>query len=207
MDINLFEETLKTNLEDLLPEHKIAFAASCCERLWPNYLLFSQKENFGNPDILRIGLNKVWEFLIQENAVTVSELKEIQKEILLLVPEPGEFESIYVAPAEDAARAIVCTLECCLKPFTSDHIIEISSISIQTIDAYILERDNVESYIAPNPQFEEKIDSDPLMVEEITKQKEDIKELKGLLPFDNSAIQYFREKSTKSRISNIGITY
>lgn len=35
---------LKRELEELLPSHRIAFAASICERLLPNYNIFAEEE-------------------------------------------------------------------------------------------------------------------------------------------------------------------
>jgi uncharacterized protein len=46
-------ELIKAEIEELPPLNRIAFAASCCERLLPNYYIFAREESEGNPDALR----------------------------------------------------------------------------------------------------------------------------------------------------------
>lgn len=64
MNLNFFDnEGLEKELEELFPFHQIAFAASCCERLFPFYKTFSETDNWGDSSVLRKALDKVWQIL------------------------------------------------------------------------------------------------------------------------------------------------
>ena len=64
MNLHLYKfDALEKELERLPPLYRIAFAASCCERLLPNYNAFSCMENLGDPSVLRNALNEVWQIL------------------------------------------------------------------------------------------------------------------------------------------------
>ncbi|MFB2919332.1 MULTISPECIES: DUF416 family protein [Aerosakkonema] len=56
-------EALEKELEGLPPLHRVAFAASICERLLPNYDVFYREEAWGDPSILRTALDEVWQIL------------------------------------------------------------------------------------------------------------------------------------------------
>jgi len=206
MSSETYEKLLEKEIDSLSVKHKIAFAASCCERMLPNYYIFSRKESFGNPEVLRASLDKVWQFLADEKVIANKEIKKVIKQIQEITPPPSEFDSIYVSPAEDAARAIICTLRCCVKFIDSVDVVEIATIPIQTIDSYILERDNVPGFDGTDPKFEERIWNDPLMVQEIIKQQSDLQLLKKLELIDSASVHSFCEQSTDNGKSNIGIT-
>jgi hypothetical protein len=207
MTSEAYEKLLEKEVDSLSIKHKIAFAASCCERMLPNYYIFSKEENFGNPEILKAGLDKIWQFLIDGKSITNKEIKKVIKQIQEITPVPSESVSIYVSPAEDAARAIICTLISCVKFVDSADIVEIADIAIQTIDCYVLERDDVPGFDGTDPKFEERIWNDPLMVQETVKQQNDLQMLKKLDLFDSQAVRGFREQSTDSSRSNIGILW
>lgn len=47
------KKSLKPQLERLPPKHRTAFAATCCERLLPNYSEFTRQVEWDEPDTLR----------------------------------------------------------------------------------------------------------------------------------------------------------
>jgi uncharacterized protein YjaG (DUF416 family) len=63
------EAQLRQALSQLPPRNKVAFAASCCERLLPNYYAFTLAEKWGDFELLRHALDQVWLFL-EEDALT-----------------------------------------------------------------------------------------------------------------------------------------
>ncbi len=54
------EQQLTRDLVALPASHRVAFAASCCERLVPNYQAFALMEDWGNPRLLRRALDAAW---------------------------------------------------------------------------------------------------------------------------------------------------
>jgi hypothetical protein len=57
-------DSLKKELEGISPLHRVAFAASLCERVLPNYSAFSREEGWGDPSVLRAALDEVWQILL-----------------------------------------------------------------------------------------------------------------------------------------------
>ena len=64
MELSFFDiDGLEQELKQLSPLHQLAFAASICERMLPNYNAFSRMENWGDPSIPRKALNEIWQIL------------------------------------------------------------------------------------------------------------------------------------------------
>ena len=64
MNLNFFDlETLKQELEKLPQLHRMAFAASICEKMLPNYYAFYRMENWGDPSVQRKVLDEIWQHL------------------------------------------------------------------------------------------------------------------------------------------------
>ena len=59
-------DILEQELESLPPMHRVAFAAACCERLFPNYGIFLREikeQGWNEKDPIREALDEIWEFL------------------------------------------------------------------------------------------------------------------------------------------------
>ena len=76
----------RDELFNLPPTHRIAFAASCAERLFPNYVAFSRDANWGNPQQLREALDAVWSHL-SGNPLTPSAARKLIKQCEPFVPD------------------------------------------------------------------------------------------------------------------------
>ncbi|MDP4218639.1 MAG: DUF416 family protein [Bacteroidota bacterium] len=154
-------------LKDLDSTKQMTFAYLTCERLYPNYVNFSRQYNFGDPEILKDALDRIYRYLLY---------KEIDKEKLILLikeveentPEPGDFDSILASSALDACTAIIESLNSLVndQPPQLDNI---SVIATDTVSMYIHDRDNLDYNTDTN--FHQKIDNDPLMLKEISTQK------------------------------------
>ncbi|MDP4151298.1 MAG: DUF416 family protein [Bacteroidota bacterium] len=154
-------------LKDLDSTKQMTFAYLTCERLYPNYVNFSRQYNFGDPEILKDALDRIYRYLLY---------KEIDKEKLILLikeveentPEPGDFDSILASSALDACTAIIESLNSLVndQPPQLDNI---SVIATDTVSMYIHDRDNLDYNTDTN--FHQKINNDPLMLKEISTQK------------------------------------
>jgi len=65
-------EHLRARLQGLPPAHLVAFAATVCERLLPNYAAWSAAARWGDPNRLRTALDRVWAALGGATLETVS---------------------------------------------------------------------------------------------------------------------------------------
>lgn len=87
--------------------------AQCCaliERMLPNYVLFSQVCDFGDPKVLRSCLDVLWACCAASD-----QRVDFEKQLLKLEevsPELNDFDTYGVRPASDACTALNTLLDC-----------------------------------------------------------------------------------------------
>jgi uncharacterized protein YjaG (DUF416 family) len=109
------ERELDTNLSQLGPSHRVAFAASCCERVLPAYEAFSRAETWGDPRQLRETVDRVWRSVLEKRLGT-----EEAGRLVGRCEDQGHhlddpFDSIFTAPAQSAAVAVIRAVECAVE--------------------------------------------------------------------------------------------
>jgi len=97
----------RDRLFNLSPTHRIAFAASCAERLFPNYVAFSRDAIWGNPQQLREALDAVWSHLLG-NPLTPSATRKLIKQCELFVPDTSVLPIIKIRSNRRRSIARVC---------------------------------------------------------------------------------------------------
>lgn len=130
-------DDVKNKLEALSSLHQIAFAASCCERLLPNYYVFAREEGQGDPSLLRTALDEVWQIL--EGKVAKKEtiqllLTDCEKAI---IPSDYVLESRYSAESHLAIIAISKTLKACLSRDNVENILKVIEVVGDTIFGFL----------------------------------------------------------------------
>ena len=198
-----FDKTyLKAKLKELSREQKILFMLSCCERLYPNYLVFNKKHEWGNPLVLRKALDFAWTVLergIEENK---EELKKFIKLCDEITPDTEDFDSIFVSQALDSSVAVASLLEYIISD-SNDKIIEVASLARDTVDMYVQELEDM----APNdPNLEKMILEHPLMQQELKRQRQDIEMLKNLVVSDVFMYEKVKKNWYRTKTSNIELT-
>lgn len=183
-------DELKSRLAAMFVLCRVAFAASCCERLLPNYVKFSETVNWGNPAILRSGLGEVWESL-EGGTFDIERITGLIKECDEVLPDTEDFDSLYTSAALDAGTAVLDTLECC---FDGDpkHAVDVATFSRDTVDMFIRNRYAIES----DPQSELIVANHPLMIKELKRQSEDLQTLSETRIFDAQFVRLFRGIAT-----------
>jgi len=196
MNLQLYEfDVLEAELTGLSPVHRLAFAASCCERLLPNYSLVKQEDGWGDPSILRNALNEVWSFL-EGQPVNAKQIRQLLKVCDEAVPNADYVSgSQYDVEAQEAASAICFTLEACFAP-TPKNIIKVAKCVMNTIDGYLSAMKDIED---PNwcneKSFEDQkkeFTNHPFAMREIAKQSEDLQGLKNVGKLDRKFLQWLR---------------
>jgi uncharacterized protein YjaG (DUF416 family) len=198
MNLDIFDlEAVEKELTRLPPLHRVAFAASCCERLLPNYSAFAREEGWGNPAVLRTALDEVWQILqgkpadaarigqLREDCIHAMKYDEYDEEIL---------KSEYNYEAEQAAIAIYNALEACLDP-TPQLAVEVARCVVNTVDEFIRalkEIANPSWYKKPYEEQEEEIAHHPFIIREIAKQREDLQRLKEVETLDRDFLEWLR---------------
>ncbi len=158
-------EKLTSSLRSLPHRKQLAFAASVAERLLPNYEAFFRESGWGDPRVIRSGLDAVWAF-VRRRQLSADVVQSLERAITKVTPEPGEFESALASAALDAANAVNQSLTCCLRQ-DPKKVAEIASFARDTIDMFIQVRDGLQYGGA---DFETHIERDPLMLTELRRQ-------------------------------------
>src|SRR5687768_17005521 len=108
----MFDPTaVLSQLNELPTGHRIAFAASCCERQLPNYQAFSLAEGWGDVTVLRHGLDEAWR-LAQGCRPDIDALQELIHACENEVPDLDYFVlGFFASLAMFASASVVDTLQ------------------------------------------------------------------------------------------------
>jgi uncharacterized protein YjaG (DUF416 family) len=143
-----------------------AFAYLTCERLYPNYVYFSDNYNFGNPSVLREAIDFIYRNLFEGN-VNKNKVYSLVKEVGKNTPDTEDFSVIFVSSALDACTCILDSLDFLLtKDFAK--ITYISTYGVDTADMYIREIENIE---LSDKNFRQRVNEHPLMQKEVAIQR------------------------------------
>ena len=194
-------ESLRLQLDKLPPSHRTAFAATCCERLLPNYAAFAREVRWGEPETLRAALDHIWRVL-DGGTLDRGEINRLVTKCDFVIPDTEDFDTSSVSAALDAGTAVVGTLRSLLDGYTR-HIVEVASYCRDTVHMYIQERDDLDY---KDPLFDTKIEEDPLMKRELARQAAVLSELANNPTLDGALLKRLRDESADGGRSNIGRT-
>lgn len=184
-------ELIRLELSRLPASHRIAFCASCCQRMLPNYEKFHRMEHWGDPASLRRAVEEVWNSLAGQ-PISEDRVELLAQQCQDAAPDTEVFSSLYASSALDAASAIVETLQCC-RDRSPKWGATVATSARDTVDMYIQMRDD----LAPSgAEMEATIANDPLMRREIEKQQADLVELRRLRELTLEALAQLRHSST-----------
>jgi uncharacterized protein YjaG (DUF416 family) len=126
-------EAVKNRLSQLPVWKQVAFALLCCERMFPNYLLFVRDSGWGNADALRAALDVAWSSL--EHDRSPSNCRELIRACEEAIPDTEDFASDYTSAALDAAASAASLIEI-LERFDIQKVLEISQQAFDTVYMY-----------------------------------------------------------------------
>jgi uncharacterized protein YjaG (DUF416 family) len=192
---------------------QIAFSAALLERMLPNYKMFSEAADFGEPKLLRNQLDLIWQWLAGSDIAKGSSIKiNVEAQLNKLEPEtpdPEKYDFFGVFPALDACMALTALWQLMQsKPAKKGQDIDIediqsiSRLSYSSVYAYIeleLSQELPESEVT-----EQAIVEHPLMQWE----KEVQNELFDLLKFaakNQRTCQLIKKIVLSEGLSNLGI--
>lgn len=152
-------------LEKLDYNKQLTFAYLTCERLYPNYVYFSNNFDFGEKNALKKAINFIYDNLLISEFVNEEEIRAYITSIDINTPFPHNFETELASSALDACTSI----EESLMFMIDKKVTRLNSISIfatDTVDMYIAVRDARD--FNSDKQFEQKLLSDRLMQKELS---------------------------------------
>ncbi len=190
-------DILERELEALPAMHRVAFAAACCERLFPNYGIFLRairEQDWNEQDPMREALDEIWEFLAGKE-VNVARFSQL---LLNCERYPYDYENEETAESQRAAWAICCTLELCLEP-TLPNIVSVAKHIEETLfeylDCEISEFENTNWDRKSHKQVLEVIANHPFTVREMAKQSEDLQRLRETPTLTGEFLHWLRTSS------------
>lgn len=160
-------------LRQLSVTHALIFVASCAERMYPNYLAFAQSQQWGNPEVLRNGLDTLW-FLASGKVLREEEIQSLIESCQEVVPDSEDFRSLLTSAAQYAVIAVVHGLSCYLEQDGS-LAEQVSVAALETVRDYLYQVNSVtiEPH-AQNTELEEWIERSPLLRAEQDHQEQDL---------------------------------
>jgi uncharacterized protein len=181
--------TLTAELEALDSRRRAAFAASCCERVLPAYEAFSREEKWGDPEPLRVAVARVWASVLG-TPLEVAEAEELSRLCEHQVHHLDEpFGSLFTAPAQDAAIAVVGTVECAVNGAVATAA-GVAEHALEAFEAYVDATEGEGSIFD-----QELIDSSPVYQAELGSQRKDLSLLNKSSEIDEELVEHLRERS------------
>lgn len=186
-------KALEKELEALPPLHRLAFAASICERLLPNYNAFSRMENYGDPSVLRKALDEVWQIL-EGKPVDTERIQQFYNGLDIICPDSDDYyDSYYTFEAQEALFAIRSTLRASIHLEIKNVLYVVEIARFDTIELFIKARD--ESFNSKQYNSDEEVEAianHPFAVRELKKENEDLQRLKETETLDKNFLEWLR---------------
>lgn len=167
------ETTLVRDLARVEIISRVAFAASCAERLFPAYEDFCKRAGRGDRATLAAILLRVWQHLLGDEMSTEQIRAELSRCMSLI---PGEDDEPWLdeqAYADDAASAIAYTLRA-LDGGEPQEAAWAARRAYEAADHYVMHRLGVEG--------ESQVLAHPIVQSEFSRQRRDLEEILGTRP-------------------------
>lgn len=211
MQCNLYYgelNALEKELEKLPPLHRLAFVASICERLVPNYNAFVKENGCGNPIILRIALDEAWK-IIQGESANAEIIHRFIRDCEALPPDEDD-DGEYMYEASMTCTAIRYLLLACLEP-TVQNVAKIANLAANLLFETIV----IKLEIANNLDWDNNKPLDEQLkdvsnyhfwTKEAAKQNSDFQKLKEVKTLNQNFIESFRTSCVNGGKSMIDLS-
>ncbi|MCG9730542.1 YjaG family protein [Shewanella sp. Isolate13] len=182
-----------------LPQKKL-FAVALCQRMLPNYQLFSEVCEFGDPKVLDTLLNLLWQSMY-DNKLKLNidiYLERLEDN----TPDPSDFDVYGVYPAMDAAVALTSLISA-LQSKVEEDITNISKLSSSTVANYI--EATCEQEFKNEDALDDYIFGHEVMLEEKEMQESLLQIIEENPSMKADFIKGLRKEIVEIGVSNIGI--
>lgn len=151
---------------------QLVFAYLMCERLYPNYVYFSQNCSFGDSLILRKAIDHIRQY-ISGIVVSDDEIQQDYNDVEVNTPDTDDFTTVHVALALNTCCAVLWTLKFLIDK-NADYLVYISRSGIETADSCIFS--NIETDVL-SEEVEKSVLNNPIMKKEFSIQNEIVRYL------------------------------
>ncbi len=171
------EPDLVAALERLPPQSRVAFAASCAQRLLQAYRQYCVAQ--GQPDTAALdnAMEYIWGNILGHPRRETTE--ELLDDVLTLLPDDRAL-AVYPlsAYAEDAISAVAYSLRCMLS-FQAQEAAWAARHVYEAVDQFVINRDDISPV---KPETELRILNDDLVQAELRRQAQDLADLQKTEP-------------------------
>ena len=180
-------------------QQKKVFAIALCQRMLPNYQLFSEVCEFGDPQVLDTALSLLWQSIYDKKLKLNIDI--YLERLELITPDPANFDAYGVYPAMDATTAIIALLST-IQSKVEEDIVNISKLSSSTVANYIEAISDVE---LDDDAFDDYIFNHEVMVEEKELQNPLLQLIEDNPKLNADFVKSLRKEIIAAGVSNIGI--
>ncbi|KEI72715.1 DUF416 family protein [Endozoicomonas elysicola] len=167
-------------IESLSSWQLTALATATTEQAWPNFALFSELTEFGEPNEVRHCLNMLWDYTagLQSSKNFERLLERLDEN----TPALEEFDMFGVQPALDFSVSLHCAINCAMKASVDDAASALT-LSLSTIGKFIkyteaaeLKGTELTQYIEEHELFEVQLNFMSELISMVCQQKKQTKE-------------------------------
>ncbi|SQH77808.1 conserved protein of unknown function [Shewanella benthica] len=180
-------------------QQKKVFAIALCQRMLPNYQLFSEVCEFGDPQVLDTALSLLWQSIYDKKLKLNIDI--YLERLELNTPNPADFDAYGVYPAMDASTAIIALLSA-IQSKVEEDIVNISKLSSSTVANYIEAISDVD---LDEDAFDDYIFNHEVMVEEKELQSTLLQLIEDNPKLHADFVKSLRKEIIAAGVSNIGI--
>jgi uncharacterized protein YjaG (DUF416 family) len=195
------DDELRKQLKSLDSPRRLAFMASCCQRLLPNYFAFQRQEQWGDIRCLQEALETIW-LVLSGTLIDSYRIRQLLEACDQATPDTEDFDSILVSSALDACNSVSASLSYILNP-EIDRVVEVGRFATDTVDMYVQE---VEGMNPDADDLEAQILGHPLMQRELRKQRQDLADLSHVTLLDAGILARLREPEGYAGKSNLDLS-
>lgn len=216
---------LRVRLARLARNRQLAFGASCCERLIPNYEIFQQRTGWGDISAIRDALRLVW---ASAGGLSVLEqgIRRARERCEVAIPDLDDFNDPFVSFAQDAGCTIMNLLDF-LGGSNVDSIVWAAEHATESVYGYVPELEDMAHAVTAHQlkvqraadlygkglkdlsfkddDFESRIWTHPLMQCELRQQESDLELIEEAELIDRSFLAKLRANWNNKGTSNLDV--
>jgi uncharacterized protein YjaG (DUF416 family) len=186
-----YRDEIKPKLETLSQVNRLLFAVLTCEMLYPNYVFFNKRVDWGDSTVLQDGMILIYQSIFNGGKYKQKDVEVAISNVDMITPDTDDFPGLITSFALDACTSIYSTLTYLIDS-NIENIVDVAIYARDTVDMFVQDKGNLKY---GDPEIEYKIASDSFMTSEKKRQAELIFKLAHWVDkIDDSTIEQLRIK-------------